>query len=248
MYLVSFLETDGKFLRRVKLESGLAPGYIGEDRFYAWRWIREGRQQIMLDGAGNVLETFHSVARGRFSVSAPDESGRQVMFNFGRPPFSPGLMYAQNGGLTALAVSDAYHIRLLDGGGKTRTVIERDVASPELSRDERRFFEEEFKEFGRMRGWPQSVVRDIIKKLPRTKVYFDRILLSPKHVFVCRITADVTREGEEIPLDVFTTAGEFLGTAVLPEKPLFVSRARMYFKRSDQDGNVWLAVRDYFLE
>ena len=99
-----------------------------------------------------------------------------------------------------------------------------------------------------MRVWPEGVVRDIIKKLPRTKVYFDRILLSPTHVFVCRIPADITREGGEFPVDVFSISGEFQGTGTLPEKPLFVSRARMYFERSDADGNVWLAVRDYSLE
>ena len=248
MYLVSFLLEDGTFLRRVTLEGGMTPGYMGEDRFYAWRWSPEGRQQIMLDGKGSVLETFHSVPRDRFSVSAPDQSGRQVMFNFGRPAFSPGLMYAHSSGLTALAVSDVYRIELLDGTGEVRTVIERDAEPSELSRSERRFFETEFTDLGKMRGWPESVVRDIIKNLPRTKVYFDRILLSPVHVFVFRIRADITRDGSGFPVDVFTTAGEFLGTAPLPEQPIFVSRARMYFERSDADGNVWLAVRGYVLE
>jgi len=247
MYLVSFLHKDGAFLRRVKLDTGLAPGYMGEDRFYAWRWGPDGKQQIMLDGESNILKTFHSVSRERFSVSAPDQSGREVMFNYGRPAYSPGLMYAQNAGLTALAVSDAYRIRLLDGKGDASAVIEREVEPQELSRDERRFFEDEFTEFGKMRGWPESVVRDIIKKLPRTKVYFDSILLSPAHVFVCRIRDDITKEGDEFPVDVFNAAGEFLGTGSLPERPLFVSRTRMYFERSDADGNVWLVVRGYSL-
>jgi hypothetical protein len=248
MYQVSFLDKDGTFLRRVKLEGGLTPGYMGEDRFYAWRWSPEGQQQIMLDGEGSVLRSFHSVSRDRFSVSAPDQTGRKVMFNYGRPAFSPGLMYAQNGGFTALAVSDTYRIQLLDGKGEVSTVIERELDPQDLSRSERRFFEAEFTEFGKMRGWPEGVVRDIIKKLPPTKVYFDRILLSPNRVFVCRIPADITEEGSDIPVDLFNTEGKYLGTGTLPEKPLFVSRARMYFERSDADGNVWLAVRDYSLE
>ena len=142
MYLVSFLEKDGTFLRRVKLESGLTPGYMGDDRFYAWRWSPDGRQQIMLDGDGNVLKTFHSVSRDSFSVSAPDQSGRKVMFNFGRPPFSPGLMYAQNGMFTALAVSDTYRIRLIDQKGKTHTIIERRMEPQVLNQKERRYFED----------------------------------------------------------------------------------------------------------
>lgn len=248
MYTISFLKRDGAFLKRVKLDTGLAPGYMGEDRFYAWRWGPEGQQQIMLDAKSHVLETFHSVSRDRFSVSAPDQSGREVMFNFGRPPYSPGLIYAQNGRFTALAVSDTYRILLLDHEGEARTVIERRVEPQVLSRKERLHFEDEFQEFGKMRGWPESVVRDIISKLPRTKVFFDRILLSPTHVFVCLIPSDIMEEGATIPVDLFNTEGKYQGTASLPKKPLFISQSRMYFEHSDEDGNVWLVVRSYFLE
>jgi hypothetical protein len=248
MYTISFLERDGTFLKRVKLDTGLAPGYMGEDRFYAWRWVPEGQQQIMLDAESRILKTFLTVSRDRFSVSAPDQSGREVMFNFGRPAYSPGLLYAQNSGFTALAVSDTYRIQLLDGKGENHTVLERGVEAPVLSRRERRHFENEFQELGKMRGWPESVVRDIIKKLPRTKVFFDRILLSPTHMFVFRIPADITVEGTAFFADVFSTAGKYLGTVSLPERPLHVSKTRMYFERSDADGNVWLAARDYFLE
>jgi len=248
MYTISFLKRDGAFLKRVKLDTGLAPGYMGEDRFYAWRWGPEGQQQIMLDAESHILKTFHSVSRDSFSVSAPDQSGREVMFNYARPAFSPGLMYAQSGGFTALAISDAYRIRLLDQEGEAHTVIERRVEPQVLSRKERRHFEEEFQEFGKMRGWPESVVRDIISKLPRTKVFFDRILLSSTHVFVCRIPSDITAGDAAFPVDVFNLGGKYLGTGSLPKKPLFISPGRMYFERSDNDGNVWLAVRAYSLE
>ncbi|MFA9452471.1 MAG: 6-bladed beta-propeller [Candidatus Aminicenantaceae bacterium] len=244
MYTISFLKRDGTFLKRVKLDTGLAPGYMGEDRFYAWRWVPEGQQQIMLDAESRILKTFHTVSRDRFSVSAPDQSGREVMFNYARPAFSPGLMYAQSGGLTAVAISDTYRIQLLDQKGEARTVIERQVEPQVLSRAEQRHFEDEFQEFGKMRGWPESVVRDIIGKLPRTKVLFDRILLSPAHVLVCRVPSDITADAA-FPVDIFTTGGKYLGPGSLPKKPLFVSQSRMYFERSDADGNVWLVVRGY---
>lgn len=247
MYTISFLERDGTFLKRVKLDTGLAPGYMGEDRFYAWRWGPEGQQQIMLDAESRILKTFHTVSRDRFSVSAPDQSGREVMFNFGRPAYSPGLLYAQNGGFTALAVSDTYRIQLLDQEGKAHTVIERQVEPQVLSGKERSHFEAEFREFGKMRGWPESVVRDIISKLPRTKVFFDRILLSPAHVLVCRVPPDITSDAA-FPVDIFTTGGQYLGTGSLLKKPVFVSPGRMYFEHSDVDGNVWLAVHDFSLE
>jgi len=85
MLRISFLKPDGTFVERITLAQGLAPGYIGEDRFYAWRWSPEGREQILLNSEGRILRTFYSLERELFSISVPDLSGRAVMFNFGRP-------------------------------------------------------------------------------------------------------------------------------------------------------------------
>jgi hypothetical protein len=248
MRRVSFLNTDGTFVDRVTLADALAPDYAGPNLFYAWRWVPEGREQILLDGEGRVLQSFHIVSRDQFSVSVPDESGRHVMFNFGRPAFSPGLLYAHNQGLTGVARSDTYRIRLLDAEGKPAAVLERREDPPPLTRRERRFFEEEFERLGRMRGWPKSVVRDIIKKIPGTKAFFDRILLAPPRVLVCRIGPDITLENAPCHVDVFSVQGAFLGAATLPAKPLHVSKRRMYFVSSDEEGNVWLSIREYSWE
>ena len=245
---VSFLSTDGTFVDRVTLAEALAPGYAGPNLFYAWRWVPEGQEQILLDGEGRVLQSLESVGRGQFSVSFPDETGRRVMFNFGRAAFSPGLQFAHNRGVTAVARSDTYRIRLLDVEGKETAVLEHPEVPPPLTRKERRFFEDEFRRLGRMRGWPESVVRDIIKKIPRTKAFFDGILLAPPRVLVCRIGPDITLDKAPCQVDVFSVQGAFLGTATLPAKPLFVSNRRMYFVSSDQEGNVWLSVREHTWE
>jgi hypothetical protein len=245
---VTLLNTDGTFIDRVTLAEALAPGYAGPNLFYAWRWVPKGQEQILLDGEGRVLQSLHSVDRGRFSVSVPDESGRHVMFNFGRAAFSPGLLFAHSGGVTAVARSDTYRIRLLNPEGEETAVLERKEAPPPLSRKERRFYEDEFQRLGRMRGWPQSVVRDIIKKIPRTKAFFDRILPSPSRILVCRIGSDITVDKAPCHVDVFSVRGAFLGGATLPARPLFVSSGHMYFVSSDDDGNVWLTVREYAWE
>jgi hypothetical protein len=247
MFTVSFIKTDGTFLKRIMLNNALVPGYIGDHRFYAWRWSPEGQQQILLDADGNILTTFHTAPRDRFSISIPDRSGRKVMFNYGRSAFAPTLLYAQQGEFTALAMSDRYHIQLLDREGNPVRTLRRNLQPESLSRDERKFFEEEFQELGRMRGWPQRVVREIGRRLPKTKSYFDRILLSPTHVFVCRISPDITHPDVPQVVDIFHIDGTFIGTASLPEKPLFISARRMYFVRSDTEGNFYLVVREYRL-
>ncbi len=247
MFTISFVKTDGTFLKRIRLNHALTPGYIGDLRFYAWRWSPEGQQQILLDADSNILAAFHTVPRDRFSISIPDQSGREVMFNYGRAAYTPTLIYAQQGELAAVAVSDRYHIQLLDREGNPVRTLKRNLEPESLSREERKFFEDEFKRLGRMRGWPQRAVRDIGRRLPKTKSYFDRILLSPSHVYVCRISQDITDEEVPQELDVFHIDGTFVGTASLPAKPLFISARRMYFLRSDTEGNFYLVVREYRL-
>jgi len=247
MYDVSFLTSAGKFIRRVHLNEALTPGYMGEDRFYAWRWQPEGRQQILLDSESNLVKTLYSVSRDQFSISIPDETGRKVMFNFNQPAYAPALIYAQNQGHTAIALSDSYRIQILDENGDTVNTITHDSPRRDLSKQERKHFEEHFKELGKMRGWPNRAVRDIIKKIPKEKVFFDGILLTNTHVFISRISMDVSSEDSPVPVDVFELNGGFLGSAQMPAKPIFISEKRMYFLNSDEDGNIYLVVTDYKL-
>jgi len=247
MYDVSFLNPDGGIIRRVHLNAGLAPGYVGEDRFYAWRWQPDGRQQILLDSESAIIKTFHKVHRNQFSISLPDQSGREVMFNFQRPAYAPALLYSQNQGHTAIALSDSYRIQILDEKGEAVRMITHEAPRSPLSKKERKYFEEHFREFGKMKGWPTSAVRDILKKIPKEKVFFDRILLSGSHVFVFRIQEDVSDGSSPVPVDVFELNGRFLGTTHLPGKPIFISEKRMYFVSSDEEENIFLVVRKYNL-
>jgi len=247
MYYVSFLNTEGGFIRRVHLNAGLAPGYVGKDRFYAWRWQPDGRQQILLDSESTIVKTFHTVHRNQFSISLPDQSGRKVMFNFQRPAYVPALLYYQNQGYTAIALSDSYRIQIMDENGDAVSTITHETTRSALSKKEREYFEEHFREFGKMKGWPESAVRDILKKIPKEKVFFDRILLSDTHVFVFRIQEDVSVEKSLIPVDVFELNGRFLGAIRMPDKPVFISEKRMYFVSSDEEGNIFLVVREYNL-
>jgi len=80
---------------------------------------------------------------------------------------------------------------------------------------------------------------------PEEKVYFDRILLSEKHVFVFRIKEDITEEAKLIPVDIFSIQGDFLGSVQIQGKPIFLSDGYMYFDRSDPEGNIYLEKSAY---
>jgi hypothetical protein len=86
MAFVSLFDSEGHFIKRLTTERGLALTYLSEDLFYAWLWTENGQTQHFLDRAGNIQDTFYSVSREAFSVSAPDESGLSSAVRKTTPP------------------------------------------------------------------------------------------------------------------------------------------------------------------
>jgi len=245
MYFISFFQTDGSFIKRIEINGRLAPGYIGEDRFYGWVWLPEGQQQVMVDGKNEVVHTFHKIAKDSFSVSAPDSSGRQVMFNYGKNEFSPSFIFTHNKNYTALGISSEYNILILNNAGKIQSHIQRDIKPEKFSKKEMEYFSEDLKNLAKKRGWPDKVVRDLEKIIPDEKTFFDHVLLSGDHVFVFRIPHDITKEDAPVPVDVFTLQGQFFGSTELEGAPIHVSSKNMYFIRSEEDGTVYLVKKQY---
>ncbi len=240
MYNLTFLSREGHFIERIHLDGRLAINFIGEDRFYSWIWEEDHRSQVMVDRKNNVLKKFFQVPRDAFSVSAPDESGRLVMFNYSREEFAPSLQFAHFRSRSAVGIGDKYDILILDGTGEIVGRIHREIQPDSFSKKEKAYFEKDIEEFGKERGWPKSVVRNLVKKIPDKKIFFDQVMLTEKHVFVFRIKKDITEEEDPVSVDVFSIKGEFLGAAQIPRKPLQISENHMYFVRSDEDDNLFL--------
>lgn len=245
MYFISFFQTDGNFIKRIEINGRLAPGYIGEDRFYGWVWLPEGQQQVMVDGKNEVIHTFHTISRDSFSVSAPDSSGRQVMFNYGKDEFSPSFIFTHNKNYVALGISKEYDILILNNEGEIHSRIQRDIKPDKFSKKEKEFFSKDLKALAKKRGWPDRVVKDLEKIIPEEKTFFDHVLLSRDHVFVLRIPHDITKEDAPVPVDVFTPQGKFLGSTELEGAPIHISNKNMYFIRSEADGTVYLVKKQY---
>jgi hypothetical protein len=247
LYYVSFHKTDGSFLRRLDLNGRLGPGFVGPDRFYAWEWRPESRQQLLVDARNNILQTYHSMARDRFSALLPDETGRTVMFNYSHEAYVPQFLFTYNAGLSAIGVSDRYEIALLDEKGQTVTTVRRDVKPGKISAREKDFLERGLQDFVKSKSWPGQVSRELAGKIPALKNIVSAVLISPTRVLVFRFPPDITAEPPRLPVDIFSREGAFLGTAELPEVPLFISGSAAYFSRADADGNVYLVRRSYSL-
>jgi len=243
--LVSFFDTDGAFRRRLDLNGRLGLGYVGPDRFYGWIWRPEDKQQVLVDARNTVLAAFDVQPRDAFSVVLPDETGRSVMFNYASEAYVPEFLFDHSRSLSAVGISDRYRLTLLDENGRAVGRLERDLEPQRISGRERAFLEQEIGAFIESKRWPERVGRELAKKIPATKNAVRAVRISPAHVFVFRFAADVTRRDAPCPVDVFTRRGELLGTAELPEVPLFLSDKALYFARTDEAGNVFLAKAEY---
>jgi hypothetical protein len=248
LYYVSFLKTDGSFIRRLDLNGRLGLGFIGSDRFYGWVWRPDDQQQLMVDAENKILRTFHTLARDRFSVNLPDEAGRLVMFNYSHDAYVPRFLYAHGGRLSAVGISDRYEIELLDEAGRTATTIRRDLKSQKFSGREKDHLERGLREFAKSKGWPERVARELGKKIPAYKNMIRAVRISPQHVFVFRFAPDISAENVPSPVDIFSQKGEFLGMAEFPDIPLFISAETAYFVNTDGTGNVYLLRAGYSLD
>lgn len=243
--LVSFFGADGVFRRRLDLNGRLGLGYVGPDRFYGWIWRPEDRQQVLIDGKNAAVATFDVQPRDAFSVTLPDETGRSVMFNYSSDVYVPEFLFDHNRSLSAVGISDRYRLALLDEAGLKVGTLTRDLGPQKITGRERAFLERELAEFVRGKGWPERVGRELAKKIPSMKNPVRAVRVSPDRVFVFRFAADISRGDAPVPVDVFTRRGELVGTAETAEVPLFVSARAMYFVRTDDGGNVFLARREY---
>lgn len=242
---VSFFKADGTFIRRLELNGRLGLVYLGPKRFLAWDWQPDSRQQMMLDGKNNVVATFHAQPRDLFSTSLVDETGRAVMFNYSSDAYVPALLFGYGGGVGLVGISTLYDLTLLDENGGIIGSIQRDLKPGKISGRERAYLEQEIQEFARARNWPNRAVRELVKKIPEFKAIIRAVRVTPLNVFVFRVPENVTREDSAMPVDVFSLRGEFLGSTMMNEIPLFISGKAMYLVEADTSGNEYLRRTDY---
>jgi hypothetical protein len=217
---------------------------LNENLFYAWLWDNEGRRQHLVDRDGTLLKTFFSVSREAFSVSAPDESGRRVMFNYASSEIAPSLIFNRFKSHMVVAVGDRYEFPLLNTKGQQVSIIKRDVKPQKLSSRERDYLLNRIQE---TRKWPPWVMKLIRKNMPKVKALFDSIRISENFVFVFRIRANITDKNGPYPVDIFRFNGEYTGTAHLEIKPLLISGRFMYAAGFDEKNDLILSKIRYFI-
>lgn len=247
IFFLSFFKTDGTFLRRLTLNDRLVSGYIGPDRFLCWDWQPAGRRQMMVDGQNTIKATFHTQPMETFQTSLIDESGRAVGFDYSSDVYVPELLFGYGGGMALVGISDLYDLTLLDESGRIVGSVQRNVRPGKISGAEKAYLEREIRDIVAARGWPGPIAREFIKKIPEVKTLIRAVRISPQYVFVFRFAQDITREDSAVPVDVFSSQGEFFGSTTLVQIPLFISGKTMYFVETDDSGNEYLRRNDFSL-
>ena len=129
---------------------------------------------------------------------------------------------------------------MLDGNARTVATLRRDLPSPKISARERDFLERGLADFVKSKNWPDRVARELAKKIPAVKAIVRAVQVSPDRVFVFRFASDITAEPARLPVDIFTREGAYLGTAELPEVPLFISAAPCISRKTTPMGtSIW---------
>ncbi len=239
---ISIFNDKGQFIERITTEKGLAIRYLKENLFYAWTWNEGGQTQLLVDKEGTTLKTFYSVSNEDSSISAPDESGRQVRFNFAAPEITPSFMFDRYKNRFVVAKNDKYEFSLYDSQGNIVSTMKRDLKPSKLSTKERDFLLREMKE---RRDWPEWIMKIIQKNISKTKTFFDNIRVSEKYIFVFRIRENITDKNSLFPVDIFDLDGDFLGSSSLAAQPLFISDSFMYAVAYDGEDNLLLQKFQY---
>ena len=241
---VSTFDENGKFLNRVKLPKGLDLIFLNSNLFYAWVWTPEGKQQVLIDKNGKILKTFFSVSRDKFSINAPDKTGRLVMFNYFTEEYTPSLLSHQYKDHAAIGVTDKYEILLIDKNGKILNKISRDVSPGIISGEEKEYFKRKITGSNKL---PDFAKKKFLKKIPKYKNYFSNIVVSESLLWVFRIKEDVTRRDSFIPVDLFTFDMKFKGTLKIERIPYFISPKTIYFVDTNSEDDLLLVKYSYSL-
>jgi hypothetical protein len=229
---VSFFDTKGNFLNRIRVPKGLELTYINNSLYYGWEWKRKSQQQVLVNEKGEILKSLFEISRDLFSVSAPDETGRMVMTSYFAREYTPGFCFGGYNDHSVVAVGDRYEILLLNNKGEVEKRIQRDVKPAKISPQERDYFK---KKINSKRNFHDFAKKAFIKKIPVVKNYFAGILLSEKYIFVFRVKEDVLDDKAFIPVDIFSLRGEYMGTAAFNNQPMLISDQYAYDVVSEDD-------------
>ena len=200
----------------------------------------ESRVQKLINHEGRVQEL-------ALFTEPPQRVGEgDSVFYYSNSAYSPYHHFDHQKGVSAMALSTGYEIRLVDEQGKPLRTIRRGVEATAFTPQERVYLEAEVE---KIKDWPHKILSQFKKQIPEKRCFIESLRLSPGKLWVFRTPSDVTRE-EDLPVvvDLFRTEdGAFLGTWTLPGIPLLITDTHIYLKDDDEEDVPVLKICRYTL-
>lgn len=243
-FYVSFFTGAGKFIKRIRIPSGLSLTYLDYELFYGWEWTPKARRQIHIDKSGKILNNYYRILKGETSISAPDETGRMVMFNYIDYDYSPSFLFTRGRKNHVIGISSEYMIYLLNNKGELLKEISRNVHRERISPKEKGVLK---KRIAVKKKMPDFAKKKFINKIPSIKNYFKKVLLSDKYIFLFRIKHDISEDKGGIPVDIFKINGNFAGSSFVRNIPILISEKYFYVVK-EEDDELYLETYTYKLK
>ncbi len=82
---------------------------------------------------------------------------------------------------------------------------------------------------------PDFAKKKFINKIPSTRNYFKKALISDRYIFLFRIKHDISEDKAGIPVDIFKINGSFAGSSFVRNIPILISEKYFYVVKEEED-------------
>jgi hypothetical protein len=156
---------------------------------------------------------------------------------------APEIWYAYSSGRSAVALSERYLVKVLNGKGLVETTIKKDIKNPPLSRKEREFIIET--EINSWKQVDQAMKNGLKTTIPDVKTLITGVILSENMIFVKRTGEDITVADAPVLVDIYSIDGDFRGAVRLKSFPILTTDRHFYFKEETEDGEIIISKYAY---
>jgi hypothetical protein len=240
---ISFFDLDGKFQKKHSLSKAaslLRKKYAGGNYILARRLNRHDLTLTPRLVLISFLPEVKVVDNHFMTTSSQEDYKGEILFH---DSFSPDIWFAYSNNRSVVVSSDTYRVRLVDKNGRSKTIIQKKMDAPVLSKKERQYIIET--EVETLNGVDEAMKNGLIKTIPPIKSLITGIALSKSTIFIARTKDDITIENSPVPVDMYTVSGKFLGKIRLKTFPVHVTDRHFYFKEETDSGDIIITKKAY---
>ncbi|MGE5341168.1 MAG: hypothetical protein ACM3SY_06765 [Candidatus Omnitrophota bacterium] len=150
------------------------------------------------------------------------------MYSLSFSELSPRLIFGGYNDHAVIGKSDCYKLKVIDKSGRIIKDIERNVKRNPLETKELQYF---IKEINNIKGMNDQVKKAFQNLIPTEKMYFEKLMITSRYIFVLKTKKDSTDENSPYPVDIFEINEKFIGEVTLPHVPSRPSRSSQRSER-----------------